>query len=130
MLCKLRHYVNEASTKSIYYAIFYYDLSHVCPAYGQNLNPNHRIKLLQKKAMRKVSFAHHDPHTLPIFSLRRFEPCSRPVVDLRWWGSLTTVPAGNKAKCLSSVNYTTKPIHYHYHQIFWSDLIMHLFVVI
>ena len=73
MLCKLRHYVNEASTKSIYYAIFYYDLSHVCPAYGQNLNPNHRIKLLQKKAMRKVSFAHHDPHTLPIFSLRRFE---------------------------------------------------------
>ena len=84
MLCKLRHYVNEASTKSIYYAIFYYDLSHVCPAYGQNLNPNHRIKLLQKKAMRKVSFAHHDPHTLPIFSLRRFEPCSRPVVDLQW----------------------------------------------
>ena len=27
--------------------------------------------------------------------------------DLRWWGSLTIVLAGNKTKCLSSVNHTT-----------------------
>ena len=35
------------------------------------------------------------------------------VGDLRWWGSLTMVPAGNKAKRLSSVNHTAKTIHHH-----------------
>ena len=39
MLCKLRHYVNEATIKSIYYAIFHSHLSYVCTAWGQNLNP-------------------------------------------------------------------------------------------
>ena len=43
--------------------------------------------------------------------LRRFKSCSRRVGDSQWWGSLTMVPAGNKAKCLSSVNHTTKTIH-------------------
>ena len=47
--------------------------------------------------------------------LRRFKPCSRRVGDSRWWGSLTVVPAGNKAKRLSSVNHTTKTIHHHHH---------------
>ena len=36
--------------------------------------------------------------------------------DSQWWGPLTMVPAGNKAKCLSSVNHTTKTIHHHHHQ--------------
>ena len=49
-------------------------------------------------------------------ALRRFKPCSRRVGDLRWWGSLTVVPAGNKGKRLSSVNHTTKTIHHHYQQ--------------
>ena len=48
-------------------------------------------------------------------ALRRFKPCSWRVGDSRWWGSLTMVPAGNKAKRLSSVNHTTKTIHYHHH---------------
>ena len=60
MLCKLRHYVNEATIKSIYYAIFHSHLSYVCTAWGQNLNPKHRINLLQKKAMQTISFAHYD----------------------------------------------------------------------
>ena len=30
--------------------------------------------------------------------LRRFKPCSRRVGDSRWLGSLTMMPAGNKAK--------------------------------
>ena len=55
MLCKLRHYVNEATIKSIYQAIFHSHLSYVCTARGQNLNPNHRISLLQKKAIRIIS---------------------------------------------------------------------------
>ena len=67
MLCKLRHYVNIATSKSIYYAIFHSHLSYVCTAWGQNLNPKHHINLLQKKAMQIISFA-HDAHTLPIFA--------------------------------------------------------------
>ena len=47
--------------------------------------------------------------------LRRFKFCSRFVGDSRWWGSLTMVPAGKKAKFLSSVKHTTKTIHYHHH---------------
>ena len=44
----------------------------------------------------------------------QFKSCSRHVGDLRWWGSLTMIPAGNKAKHLSSVNHTTKTIHHHH----------------
>ena len=33
----------------------------------------------------------------------------------QWWGSLTMVKEGNKARCLSSVNHTTKAIHHHHH---------------
>ena len=35
--------------------------------------------------------------------------------DSRRWGSLTTVPVGNKAKRLSLVNHTTKAVHHHHH---------------
>ena len=40
--------------------------------------------------------------------------CSQHVGDLRWWGTLTMVQAGNKAKHLSSVNHSTKAIHHHH----------------
>ena len=45
-------------------------------------------------------------------ALRRFKSCLRRVGDSRWWGSLTIVSAGNKAKRLLSVNHTTKAIHH------------------
>ena len=38
------------------------------------------------------------------------------VRDLQWWGSLTVVPAGKKAKPISSVKHTAKTIHYHHYQ--------------
>ena len=53
----------------IYYAIYHSHLSYVCTARSQNLNPKHRINLLQKKAMRIIIFAHHDAHTSPIFAV-------------------------------------------------------------
>ena len=64
MLCKLHCYVNEATIKSIYYAIFHSHLSYVCTAWGQNLTPKHCINLLQKKAMWIISFACYDAHTI------------------------------------------------------------------
>ena len=68
ILCKLCHYVNEATIKSIYYAIFHSHLSYVCTAWGQNLNSKHRINLLQKKTLQIISFAQYYAHTLPIFA--------------------------------------------------------------
>ena len=53
--------------------------------------------------------------------LRRFISCSRRVRDLRWWGSLTMVPAGNKAKRLSSVNNTTKTNYHHHYPISYTN---------
>ena len=47
--------------------------------------------------------------------LHRLKFCTRRVGDSRWWRSLTMVPAGNNAKCLSSVYHTTKTIHHHHH---------------
>ena len=46
--------------------------------------------------------------------LCRFKPCSWHVLGSRWSGSLTMVPAGNKAKCLLSVNHNAKTIHHHH----------------
>ena len=47
-------------------------------------------------------------------ALCRFKSCSPPIKKSRWWGSLTMVTAGNKAKHLSSVNDTTKAIHHQF----------------
>ena len=48
------------------------------------------------------------------FYINKLLSCSRRVGNSRWWGSLTMVPAGNKAKRLSSVNHTTKTIHHQF----------------
>ena len=66
MLCKLRHFVIVGTIKSIYYAILHSHLSHVCTTWSQNLNPKHRINLLQKKAMRIISFARYNANSFPI----------------------------------------------------------------
>ena len=58
---------SKATIISIYYAIFHSHLSYVCTAWGQNLNPKHHMNLLQKKAMRIISFARYSAHTIPIF---------------------------------------------------------------
>ena len=68
MFCKLCHYVNKASIKWIYYAIFHYHLSCVCTAWGQNLNPKNCINLIQKKAVRIISFVQYDAHILSVFA--------------------------------------------------------------
>ena len=67
MLCKLPHFVNAATIVNLL-CYFHSHLSYVCTAWGQNLNSKHRIKLLQKKAMRIISFTSFNAHTLPIFA--------------------------------------------------------------
>ena len=52
----------------MYYVIFHFHLLYVCTAWGQNLNPKHRINLVQNKAIQIISFTQYDAHTLPIFA--------------------------------------------------------------
>ena len=68
MLCKIHHYVNETTLRSIYYAIFQSHLSYVCTAWGQNIKYNHQISILQRKAMRIIFFFDFNEHTIPLFS--------------------------------------------------------------
>ena len=42
--------------------------------------------------------------------LWRLKSCLQHIRALQWWGSLTVVPAGNKAECLIRVNHATKMI--------------------
>ena len=60
-------------------------------------------------------YIHKNLRTTWIQVLRRLNSYSWLVGDSRWWESLTMVPAGNKAKYLSSVNHTTRIIHHHHH---------------
>ena len=85
MLWKLCHYVNEATIKSICYAIFHPHLSYVCTAWGQNLNTKHNIKLLQKKDMAIISFTHYDAHTLPILMQIHYQFLSAMKIRKKIW---------------------------------------------
>ena len=48
--------------------LFFIPIFHVCTTWGQILNSEHRVNLLQNKAMRIISFAFFDAHTLAIFA--------------------------------------------------------------
>ena len=45
----------------------------------------------------------------------KLKTCTWRVRDSQWLGSLKKIPAGNKAKSLSSVNQSAKTTHYHHH---------------
>ena len=55
------------------------------------------------------------------------QTCTRHVGYLRLLGSLTMVPGGKKAKCLLSVNHTTKTIHHHHHHFSTKMLLIFFF---
>ena len=76
---------------------------------GKEILPSHQLIEEAKFAYSRLGKAFETQ------VLCRFKSCSRRVGDSRWWGSLTMVPARNKAKRLSSVNHTTKTIHHHHH---------------
>ena len=68
MLWKIRHYFNETTLRSIYYAMFQSHLSNVCTAWVQNIKYNRPISILQRKAMRIIFFSDFNEHTTPLFS--------------------------------------------------------------
>ena len=67
MLFKVREFVNIKILKSIYYAIFDCNLNYANTVWGQNRNSMNRLIILQKKALRIMSFECRNAHSNPLF---------------------------------------------------------------
>ena len=68
ILSKLKKYVNNVVLRSIYFSIFESHLNYASIVWGQNVDSSNRLFLLQKKAIRTLSFADRLAHTNPLFS--------------------------------------------------------------
>ena len=67
LLFKMRKYVSLKILRSIYFAIFDFYLSYCCLAWAQNFSTIQRIIILQKKAIRIISFKLRNSHASPLF---------------------------------------------------------------
>ena len=67
-LSKLRHYVSSNVLNTVYYAIFHSHIFYACQIWGQNKSTiTNRIFILQKSAVRIMSFASFRSHSDPLF---------------------------------------------------------------
>ena len=53
--------------RSVYFSLFHSHLSYASEVWGQKLPPNSRIFILQKQAMRHLTFSNFDAHSKPLF---------------------------------------------------------------
>jgi hypothetical protein len=68
MLAKARHYLPTKQILSLYYATFASHLNYGCQIWSQHPNTFlKKIEILQKNAMRIISFSEFKAHTSPIF---------------------------------------------------------------
>ena len=67
ILPKLRYYVNKEKLRTIYFAIFHYYLASVTTVWGPTRIPQKCITVLQKKALRIMSFAPFNSHSSSYF---------------------------------------------------------------
>ena len=67
ILSKLRHFVQSSTLKSIYHAIFDSHFNYASIVWAQGVNFQNRLFLLQKKAIRIMSFSDRIAHTDPLF---------------------------------------------------------------
>ena len=73
---KIKNFVNVNSLKTIYYAIFDSHINYDNVIWAQNFNAVNRVSILQKKALRTISFQPRDCHSSPLFkkqNLLKFE---------------------------------------------------------
>ena len=85
----------------------------ICP--GHAIRPDYMPPRKRFKHLNNLNSAHHAEPSCSGYhysTTSLFKSCSRRVGDSRWWGSLTMVSVGNKAKHLSSVNHTMKTTHH------------------
>lgn len=67
-LSKLRHYIPQPILINIYHAIFNSHLRYACQLWGQyDSTYSHRILILQKCALRLISFSEPRPPSSPLF---------------------------------------------------------------
>ena len=72
ILSKSRHFVSPKLLKNIYYAIFSSHLTYGSQIWGQNINTYiDNISIIQKNAVRIITFAEFNAHTDPIFKKLR-----------------------------------------------------------
>ena len=67
LLAISRHYLPQNLLKQIYYSQFHSHISYGCQVWGFKINSISKTFLLQKKAIRLMSFANKDAHTDPLF---------------------------------------------------------------
>ena len=63
-----RHYVPKELLLQIYYGQFYSHLTYGCQLWGQNENRINQTSVLQRKAVRLMTFSHYQAHTNPLFN--------------------------------------------------------------
>ena len=74
MLSKLRHYVSLDILLSLYYSLFHSHLSYAANVWALNTNATNSVLLLQKKAVRLMTFSKFNSHSLPLFTQLRILP--------------------------------------------------------
>ena len=71
ILLKLKNYVNPSILKSVYFSIFESHLNYCSIIWSQNVDASNRLFLLQKRAIRTISFAQRLSPSSPLFSNTR-----------------------------------------------------------
>ena len=74
MLSKLRHYVSRDILLSLYYSLFHSHLSYAANVWALNTNATKSVLLLQKKAVRLMTFSKFNSHSFPLFTQLRILP--------------------------------------------------------
>ena len=70
ILSTIRHYITKDILKSLYYTLIYPFLTYGLIAWGNIYNTTlHPIYILQKKAVRVITFSSFDHHSSPLFKL-------------------------------------------------------------
>ena len=67
LLFKIKNFININTLKTIYYAIFDSHINYANVIWAQNFNAVNRVSILQKKALRTISFQPRDCHSSPLF---------------------------------------------------------------
>ena len=68
MLYKIRNYCPKRTLRSLYFSIFHSHLTYGLPVWGNTVQAYlDKIDILQKRAIRAITFAEYNAHTAPLF---------------------------------------------------------------
>ena len=76
LLFKIRNFVNVKTLKTIYYTVFDSHINYANVIWAQNSNAVNRVSVLQKQALKIISFQPRDCYLIPMFkkqNLPKFE---------------------------------------------------------